>query len=695
MSDRNVVIQGLIELHVAGKGGTEAVESMKKILAQTKEVEAAVGGFGKKTDEATQKVGVLEKAFGKLGATVVGFFGAGILVRFAEDAFAGFAKVERQALVVENQIKSLGQATQGAGFRGFIRDLSDTSGILDDDLVPAFQKALTVYRDYNAATEALRIASKFAAAGIGEVGANVDALTTFFQTGMARGLKPFISDIKGGEDGTLSLAEGFKQLRATLETLGQPLDDAKSRFDALRNTFDELKDSAGASLDFVAQKVQIATRYYSDFIANVVAGFDHAQGQQQDLLNEQAAAAIKAKRAQDEKSALDKINDERDKVRNQEKADKIAADALKAETDRIAKVKDLEFAAAKDLLEQKIAFEEVGSQRRVDLELQLNAMLEAEAIRHANEIGAKTLDIEKFFAGERGRIKASGGETPSAKTARDDDAAFDPRAGFGEIEAAYKEHEDALTKITQEAVIERLTQTRDATIEGTQERLDAETALQLAQLKNETDAEVAAAKGDADLIAAINYKAELKKQGYLRATANVAKQLTMDRVNAEIDASRSIIQSLGTIFAKHKGFAIGMAIMNTALAIGQAWANEKLWYVALARSIAAAAVGLEQIRSIRGATPDGGGGGGGGGSPQIAAAPTQAAQSPASNAGSQQFTQSSGVAPMSASQFDQAIGRGAAAGPMVVVKVENAYGDITKLTREIQRKLTNQQWVVR
>ena len=213
MALNSILIQGLIELHLKGEGGQQAVASMTKIIAQAKEVEKATGGLGTGAKEAAKGIGALESSFASLGRTVAGYFAAGVIANFLRDSYIGFARTERQALAVENQIRALGQSAEGAGFRVFIDQLSRTSGILDDDLIPAFQRALGAFKDYAAAQEVVTIASKFAAAGIGEIGSNVDAIARFFQTGMARGLTQFGINVKGGEAAALSLTEGLKLLR--------------------------------------------------------------------------------------------------------------------------------------------------------------------------------------------------------------------------------------------------------------------------------------------------------------------------------------------------------------------------------------------------------------------------------------------------------------------------------------------------
>src|SRR5690349_5253021 len=122
MPNSSLLIQGLIELHLKGEGGQQAVASMTKIAQQAKEVEKATGNIGAGTEEAAKGVGKLEESFASLGKTVAGYFAAGVVANFLKDSYLGFARTERQALATENQIRSLtGAAAEGSGeYREFI-----------------------------------------------------------------------------------------------------------------------------------------------------------------------------------------------------------------------------------------------------------------------------------------------------------------------------------------------------------------------------------------------------------------------------------------------------------------------------------------------------------------------------------------------------------------------------------------------
>ena len=52
MANNAILIQGLIELHLKGEGGEQAVASMTKILEQEKKVLAATGGSAPESERS-------------------------------------------------------------------------------------------------------------------------------------------------------------------------------------------------------------------------------------------------------------------------------------------------------------------------------------------------------------------------------------------------------------------------------------------------------------------------------------------------------------------------------------------------------------------------------------------------------------------------------------------------------------------
>ena len=682
---------------MAGKGGPEAVASMKQILAQTKEIEKSVGGFGTATSKATEKVGALDRGFASLGKTMAGVFAAGALANFLRDSYVGFAKTERQALAVENQIKALGQAAQGAGFRDFISQLSSASGILDDDIVPAFQRAISTFKNYGTAQEIVTMASKFAAAGIGEVGSNVDALARFFQTGMARSLVQFGVNVKGGEAATLDLNEGLAKLREQLGLLPKSFDDAQSRINIARLAWDGLSDAVGGVNDRVVEFVQHseAVKYAAAELLRF--GLQNATGFGAARAGVGAPKPAGAFIGPLPQSAADKqFADEqvaRDKKAN---ADKLV-ESEKTETERLAKIAELNEKSGEALLKGQIDFAEKGSSERLALELELNKKIEAAAIENAKKIGASTVDIEKLFAIERGKIIASKGETQATKDAREAAAAFDPRAGFDEVDAAYLEHEEKLKQIQEAGVIQRLTTVRDLTLEGTQSRLDAELELERAALQIKSDQEIRAAKGDVATISAIRQTLSKKEISLIKITQVASEEAANQRMVSDLKSAAAISGTLSQTFQKQKAFSIAMAIINTALGITAIWKDESIpsYWLKIAATVAVAAAGYAQIQTIRSANIGSGGAQGTpyGSAPLTAAPPVV---SPTQNIvpytpGAQGSSPSAGMRAPGSSSF---------ASPEVslTVNVGTVFGDkrsLANLTTAIERVIRNNQQVLR
>jgi hypothetical protein len=609
MGANDIIIQGLIDIHLAGKGGPEAVAMMKQIVAQSKEVKTATGGIGTGLDKTTEGVGKLNAAFGLLGRTVAGYFVAGAIARFLQDSYVGFARTERQALATENQIRALGQAADGAGFRQFIQQLAATSGIIDDELIPAFQRAFGAFKNYATATEIVTIASRFAAAGIGDVISNVDAISRFFQTGQTRGLAQFGINIKGAADGTFDLATGLTELNKAAASLGGGFGDAQAKINAAKVLTDTFRDSVGSVIEKLAD---LTLRYsQSPLVMLVRARAFPGAGEDASIFGPQ------------QETAAERQFREEQVKRSAEAEKKKADDALKIEAGRLDKVAEMNEQVAQDLIRDVIAIHEVGTTERLNLEIALNDRVRAEAVKNAMAIGADVAAINRHFD-----------ELAFART-RDFVNATGPAPGSGGPDPAVVAAEERRDKLAE---------------------IENQEALHTFQVQQQ------------------------KTQWYVDS----AKTET----DAIIEAGSQAGHALSQIFSKHKGFAIGMAIMDTSNAIMQIWATSgESWYVKLAKSLAVAAIGAAQIQSIRSASVDGGGSlasGGGGGS---AARSPQFAQSGGSGESPPAFTAGSGV--------DMAViaGRTSASGrDGVVVNIGHAFGDrdsMTKLAREISRVFDN------
>ena len=627
MANNAIIIQGLIELHLKGEGAERAVASMTKILEQEKKVIEATGGIGSGAEKAGKGVESLNAQFVALGKTVAGYFAAGVIANFLKNSLLGFARTERQALALEQQIRSLGGAASDAGgLRSFIAQTSDTFGILDDDLIPAMQRAVLGFKDYAVAQEVVTLASKFAANGIGDVGTNVEKLTRFFQTGSAKSLVDFGVNVKGGEDAVLGLDEGIKALLDTAGKMPSTFNDAQKAINDWRNDLDAATDAIGKAEAGLIRLIQRGGELLGTGIDTV---FSSAEDIGKTAEGARILEDLKLKAAKDrtdaESKLLAKAADEQSR-RDAKKEEEKTKDAIEAEKDRLAKIADLNETSSQALIKQVASQYEEGSAERVNLELALNSRLEAAAIASAKKIGADTLAIAAFYANERGKIVASKGETKTEKGKREDLAEFDPRAGFAEVEKFAEAHQEELTRILDDGLIKRLELVRDLSPEGSRERLDAEAALQRAQLQVKADQATRAAKGQKDIQLAIAKDLSDGLIAHSQVTAKTQEESDTARYQSNLRLGQQMAGTLGSLFAKNKAFAIAMAIANTALGITEVWASKTAsWYEKIAQTVIVAASGAAQIAAIRSANM---GGGGGAPSATVASAPTVAATNP-------------------------------------------------------------------
>jgi hypothetical protein len=341
-------------------------------------------------------------------------------------------------------------------------------------------------------------------------------------------------------------------------------------------------------------------------------------------------------------SAAERQFREEQERRSKEANQKIADDKLKAEQDLAEKVKTLNEQNAQELIKTVADVYEVGTNERLDLELALNDKLRQAAIDNALAIGAdveavRAIFREKDLKAQRDFVNAVGAG---------------PAAGSGGEDPDVKAHREMREK---------------------QLEIDLQWAAEERQIEED--------------------RLQWLQEAHDR------------QVNLILDAASSTAHSLSAIFAKNKAFAIGSIIVDTAIAAMKIWRSDENYYVKIAQTIALAAFAHAQLQQVRSASVDGGGGisGSGGGvasSPTAPAAAGSGAAPPAFTAGGNFQADSMSVAPMSQRQFNTVAGNasGGFYAPRVTIVIDKAFGDdraMNKLTREIQRKLANQQWALR
>ena len=122
----------------------------------------------KQAETSTQK---LEKSVAKLGKQLLGVFAAGKLLSFGKNAVKAFAADEKAARSLALALANTGNAFASIEVEKFIGDLQRATGVLDDQLRPAFRTLLTATGDVKKSQDGLALALDIAAGTGKDLGA--------------------------------------------------------------------------------------------------------------------------------------------------------------------------------------------------------------------------------------------------------------------------------------------------------------------------------------------------------------------------------------------------------------------------------------------------------------------------------------------------------------------------------------------
>jgi hypothetical protein len=149
---------------------------------------AATATFnGKALTRGKKEISAFDKQVNKLGKTFAGVFGAQQLLAFSKKAVNAFAADEKAAKALELQLKNTGFAFAAPEVEYYIANLQKATGVLDDQLRPAFQQLLTVTGSVTKSQEALSTALNVSAA-TGKSLSEVSAALTRAYSGNTAGL---------------------------------------------------------------------------------------------------------------------------------------------------------------------------------------------------------------------------------------------------------------------------------------------------------------------------------------------------------------------------------------------------------------------------------------------------------------------------------------------------------------------------
>ena len=131
----------------------------------------------KQAETASQK---MEKQVAKLGKQLLGVFAATKLISFGKTAAKAFAADDKAARSLALALANTGNAFAAIEVEKFIGDLQRTTGVLDDELRPAFRTLLTATGDVKKSQDGLALALDISAGTGKDLGAVSMALAKGF-----------------------------------------------------------------------------------------------------------------------------------------------------------------------------------------------------------------------------------------------------------------------------------------------------------------------------------------------------------------------------------------------------------------------------------------------------------------------------------------------------------------------------------
>lgn len=128
-------------------------------------VVSALSTFNNKgLKQGKKEISVFEKQLKSFQRTFVAAFSVTALTRFSKEAVKAFVADEKAAKSLETQLKNTGFQFSAPGVELYIANLQKATGVLDDELRPAFQQLLTVTGSITTSQEALNTAMNVSAA---------------------------------------------------------------------------------------------------------------------------------------------------------------------------------------------------------------------------------------------------------------------------------------------------------------------------------------------------------------------------------------------------------------------------------------------------------------------------------------------------------------------------------------------------
>jgi hypothetical protein len=258
-------------------------------------VVSALSTFNNKgLKKGKKEISVFEKQLKSFQRTFLAAFSVTALTRFSKEAVKAFAADEKAAKSLEVQLKNTGFQFSSPGVELYIANLQKATGVLDDELRPAFQQLLTVTGSITKSQDALATAMDVSAA----TGRSLTQVTTALSRAYA-GNTTGLSRLGAGLDKALLKAGDMDAIMAELNNKfsGQAsarLDTYAGKMDLLRVATQNAQEIIGKGLlDALSQlgndkSIENVTDNMEDFAtatSEVLVGLGKVVGKLKEITN--------------------------------------------------------------------------------------------------------------------------------------------------------------------------------------------------------------------------------------------------------------------------------------------------------------------------------------------------------------------------------------------------------------------------
>jgi len=205
-------------------------------------VVSAIATFnGKGLTKGQKQIKSFEKSVKSLGKTLGISLGAAALINYGKKAVTAFADDEKAAKALEVQLKNTGYAFSSPDVEYYIANLQKMTGVLDDQLRPAFQTLLTASGSLTKSQQGLALALDISAA----TGKSVEEVSMALAKGFS-GQTTALSRLGAGIDKATLATGDMDKIMGELQ--GKFSGQAKARLETYAGKMDQLKvASANAS----------------------------------------------------------------------------------------------------------------------------------------------------------------------------------------------------------------------------------------------------------------------------------------------------------------------------------------------------------------------------------------------------------------------------------------------------------------